>query len=77
MALGRHTEEKKSHFLEGVLYLKEKELDAFFVTLNKSEKDYSQSTMYHDYSIGQRYVNQRGSGGNVLFFVRKYKEESG
>lgn len=36
---------------EGVLHIREKKLDAFFITLNKSEKDYSPSTMYHDYSL--------------------------
>ncbi len=52
-ALGKHTDMKRSSFREGVLYLSEKNLDVFFVTLNKSEKDYSPSTMYHDYSINE------------------------
>ncbi|MHB8127218.1 MAG: DUF3427 domain-containing protein [Desulfitobacteriaceae bacterium] len=54
VALGKHTEKKKSSFREGVLYLAEKSLDVFFVTLNKSEKDYSPSTMYRDYSINEK-----------------------
>jgi Domain of unknown function (DUF3427). len=33
--------------------LPEKNLDVFFVTLNKSEKDYSPSMMYQDYSINE------------------------
>ena len=53
VALGKHTEKKKSSFREGVLYLSEKKLDVFFATLNKSEKDYSPSTMYQDYSINE------------------------
>ncbi|HUS90030.1 MAG TPA: DUF3427 domain-containing protein [Desulfosporosinus sp.] len=53
VALGKHTEQERSHFREGVLYLAEKSLDVFFVTLNKSEKDYSPSTMYQDYSINE------------------------
>jgi len=53
VALGKHTETKRSHFREGVLYLAEKGLDVFFVTLNKSEKDYSPSTLYQDYSINE------------------------
>jgi superfamily II DNA or RNA helicase len=53
VALGRHTEKKRKHFREGVLYLKEKALDVFFVTLNKSDKDYSPSTMYRDYAIDE------------------------
>ncbi len=36
---------------EGVKWLPEKNLDVFFVTLNKSDKDYSPTTMYNDYSI--------------------------
>ena len=36
---------------EGVLYLKAKNLDVFFITLNKSEKHFSPSTMYDDYAI--------------------------
>ena len=38
---------------QGVLWLPEKKTDIFFVTLNKSEKDYSESTMYEDYSISE------------------------
>ena len=36
---------------EGVKWLPDKQLDVFFLTLNKSEKDYSPTTMYNDYSI--------------------------
>ena len=36
---------------EGVKYLSDKKLDVFFITLNKSDKDYSPTTMYNDYSI--------------------------
>ncbi len=36
---------------EGVKWLPEKEIDVFFITLNKSDKDYSPTTMYNDYSI--------------------------
>ena len=39
---------------EGVLYLREKNLDVFFITLNKSEKHFSPSTMYNDYAISER-----------------------
>lgn len=38
---------------EGVKYLPDKKLDVFFVTLNKSDKDYSPTTMYNDYSINE------------------------
>lgn len=36
---------------EGVKWISEWNLDVFFVTLNKSDKDYSPTTMYQDYSI--------------------------
>lgn len=39
---------------EGVKWLPEKQLDVFFVTLNKSDKDYSPTTLYRDYSISER-----------------------
>ncbi len=38
---------------EGVKWLPEQNLDVFFVTLNKSDKDYSPTTMYQDYSINK------------------------
>ena len=42
---------KPSTVREGVKWLPEKEIDVFFVTLNKADKDYSPTTMYNDYSI--------------------------
>lgn len=38
---------------EGVKWLPDKQLDVFFVTLNKADKDYSPTTMYNDYSINE------------------------
>lgn len=38
---------------EGVKWLPDKKVDVFFVTLNKSDKEYSPTTMYHDYSINE------------------------
>ena len=38
---------------EGVKWLPEKQVDVFFVTLNKADKDYSPTTMYQDYSINE------------------------
>lgn len=46
-------EEKTPGFREGVKYFEDKKLDVFFTTLNKSEKDYSQSTLYDDYAINE------------------------
>lgn len=44
---------KPSTVREGVKWLPEKKLDVLFVTLNKSDKDYSPTTMYEDYSINK------------------------
>lgn len=38
---------------EGVKWLPDKQLDVFFITLNKANKDYSPTTMYNDYSINE------------------------
>jgi len=53
-ALGLHTAWKHRHFQEGVLYLANRNMDVFFVTLVKSEKDYSPTTMYQDYAVNER-----------------------
>jgi hypothetical protein len=45
---------KLSTVREGVKWLPEKQLDVFFVTLNKADKDYSPTTMYNDYSINEK-----------------------
>ncbi|MDO5740060.1 MAG: DUF3427 domain-containing protein [Ornithinimicrobium sp.] len=42
---------KPNSFREGVLYSPGINVDAFFVTLKKSEADYSPTTMYRDYPI--------------------------
>jgi len=55
--------DKKSPFREGVLYLKDKKTDMFFITLNKSEKDYSESTMYDDYAIDDELFHWQSQSG--------------
>ena len=42
---------KFSAMRQGVLYLPDKKTDVFLITLNKSDKDYSPTTMYEDYAI--------------------------
>lgn len=44
---------KPSTVREGVKWLPDKKIDVFFITLNKSNKDYSPTTMYQDYSINE------------------------
>jgi len=53
-ALGYYNEESSPAFREGVKHLKEKNMDIFFTTLNKSEKDFSPSTLYEDYAINEK-----------------------
>ena len=52
---------------EGVKWLPEKQLDVFFVTLNKADKDYSPT--------GQRYIHHKERGSKVLLFVREFKSD--
>lgn len=78
-------------FREGVLYLPDVNVDAFFVTLKKSEADYSPTTMYQDYPISptlfhwesQSTTATTSSTGtrylsgtsNVLLFVREEQKD--
>ncbi len=74
---------------EGVLFLRERNLDVFFITLNKSEKHFSPSTMYNDYAISERLFHWQSqsttsassptgqryvSGSKVLLFVREFNK---
>jgi superfamily II DNA or RNA helicase len=47
----------KAPFWQGVKYLDDKKTDIFFITLNKSEKDYSETTMYDDYAIDDEHFH--------------------
>lgn len=51
VALGHWSFASRPSQREGVLHLKDKKLDVFFVTLQKTESDYSPTTMYEDYLI--------------------------
>ena len=53
-ALGHWTRTEQPEMREGVLHLPEIRADVFFVTLQKTEKDYSPTTMYQDYAINER-----------------------
>lgn len=53
-AYGVFTETESPEFREGVKYLENKRTDIFLINLNKSEKDFSPSTMYEDYAINDR-----------------------
>ena len=51
VALGHWNFSDRPSQREGVLHLKDRTLDAFFVTLQKTEDEYSPTTMYEDYLI--------------------------
>jgi superfamily II DNA or RNA helicase len=50
-AFGFHTFQKRSEIREGVAYSKERNTELLFITLNKSEKDFSPTTLYEDFAI--------------------------
>ena len=91
--LGYYREDFYGPMLEGVKYFNDKDLDIFFITLNKSEKDFSELTLYEDYAINESLFHWQSqhkdsensknvqryinSNGRVSLFVREYKTENG
>lgn len=53
LALGKGEFQIPFTHREGVLHVPERNLDVFFVTINKSDKDFSPSTLYEDYALNQ------------------------
>jgi hypothetical protein len=51
---GYWNEDSAPSFREGVKYFEDKKTDIFFITLNKSDKDFSPATLYEDYAINER-----------------------
>lgn len=88
-----YTEEFYGPMLEGVKYFKDKDLDIFFITLNKSDKEFSESTLYEDYAINDILFHWQSqnkdtqesknvqryinSNGRVSLFVRNYRKQNG
>lgn len=82
---------KPRDFREGVAYIRERNADIFFVTLKKSEADYSPTTMYRDYPINQELFHWESQSNtaaasptgrryltgtsHVLLFVREQKKD--
>ncbi len=54
LALGEGSFAAPQSHREGVLHVKARKLDAFFVTIRKSEARFSPSTMYHDFATSER-----------------------
>lgn len=53
-AFGFSTFETKSSIREGVAISKDKNTELLFITLNKSEKDFSPTTLYEDFAISDK-----------------------
>lgn len=53
-AFGYWNAQQSPTFREGVKYFADEQTDIFFITLNKSDKDFSPSTLYEDYAINER-----------------------
>jgi hypothetical protein len=77
-ALGRWSFSARPGMREGVLHLEGIGADVFLTTLNKTEKDYSPSTMYQDYAINEQLFHWQSqsttSGGSPT--GRRYVEHA-
>jgi superfamily II DNA or RNA helicase len=52
-AFGFNTFDQKSSIREGLAYSEEKNTELLFITLNKSEKNFSPTTLYEDFAISE------------------------
>ena len=57
---------KANSFREGVLFAPEARADAFLVTLEKSEAEYSPTTMYEDYAISPELFHWESQSGTTV-----------
>ncbi len=79
-ASGASSFDKKSTAREGVLVLKALNVELLFVTLKKSVKQFSPTTMYHDYAINeslfhwQSQNSARPEYGRGLGYIEHEKE---
>ncbi|MET3574266.1 DUF3427 domain-containing protein [Bhargavaea ullalensis] len=53
-AFGFNNDKKAARLQAGVKYFPDLKTDVFFITLNKSNKDFSETTMYEDYAISSQ-----------------------
>jgi superfamily II DNA or RNA helicase/HKD family nuclease len=87
VALGERELGGTTSHREGLRWVADRNIDAFFVTLEKSERHYSPSTRYHDYAVSRELFHWESQSGTtrssptgqrylsgsstVLLFVRK------
>ncbi|MCV2394495.1 DUF3427 domain-containing protein [Actinotalea sp. M2MS4P-6] len=60
------SDRKANSFREGVLFAPEANVDAFLVTLHKSEAEYSPTTMYQDYAINPELFHWESQSGTSV-----------
>lgn len=81
VGFGASTFEKASTSREGVLKLADQNTELLFVTLNKNEKRFSPTTMYHDYALShelfhwQSQNSARPDKGKGLEYVRHQERD--
>jgi hypothetical protein len=63
VGLGHWSLARRPDVREGVLHLSPLKVDAFFVTLQKTEEDYSPTTMYEDYLISHELFHWQSQSG--------------
>lgn len=79
-AFGFSTFQKKSEIREGAAYSKIKNTELLFITLSKSEKDFSPTTLYEDFAISetifhwQTQNSTRPDKGKGLTYINHQKE---
>lgn len=80
-AFGFSTFQKKSEIREGVAYSKEKQTELLFITLNKSDKDFSPTTFYEDFAISETHFHWQTQNsvspekGKGLTYINHIQEE--
>lgn len=65
LALGLGNFENPYPSREGVLHIKDRKLHVFFADINKSEDDFSPSTMYEDYAISPNLFHWQSQSGTT------------
>ncbi|MBC7383140.1 MAG: DUF3427 domain-containing protein, partial [Bacteroidia bacterium] len=79
-AFGFHTFQMKSNIIEGVAFSQEKNTELLFITLNKSEKDFSPTTLYEDFAISEKLFHWqtqnpvRPDRGKGLSYINHFNE---
>jgi hypothetical protein len=80
-AFGFYSFEKKTNYIEGVALNKEKNTELLFITLNKSETDYSPTTLYDDFAISDKIFHwqsqnaARPDNGKGLSYINQEENE--